>query len=124
VVFAWHIIVGLIVFGLGLWLADVIAKMILGANITQKRLVAMLARVAIAALALAIALRQMGLANEIINLAFGLMLGAIAVAVAISFGIGGRDLAKLQLEKWYKAVNETPDVAVALEEPTAEEPKA
>ena len=124
VIFAWHIIVGLIVFGLGLWLADVIAKMILGANIAQKRLVAMLARVAIAALALAIALRQMGLANEIINLAFGLMLGAIAVAVAISFGIGGRDLAKLQLEKWYKTVNETPEEAVTLEAPAAEEPKA
>ena len=80
VVFAWHIIVGLIVFGLGLWLADVIAKMVMESNLNQKRLVAMLARVAIVALSLAIALRQMGLANEIINLAFGLLLGAIAVA--------------------------------------------
>jgi hypothetical protein len=33
------------------------------------------------------ALRQMGLANEIINLAFGLLLGAIAVAVALAFGL-------------------------------------
>jgi hypothetical protein len=123
VVFAWHIIVGLIVFGLGLWLADVIAKMVMETNVDQKRLVAMLARVAIVALALAIALRQMGLANEIINLAFGLLLGAIAVAVAIAFGIGGRDLAKYQLDKWYKAVNETPEVPAALAEPTAEEPK-
>ena len=121
--FAWHIIVGLIVFGLGLWLADVIAKMVMESNLNQKRLVAMLARVAIVALSLAIALRQMGLANEIINLAFGLLLGAIAVAVAIAFGIGGRDLAKYQLDKWYKAVNETPESPVALEEPAAEEPK-
>jgi hypothetical protein len=120
VVFAWHIIIGLIVFGLGLWLADVIAKMIMESNLNQRRLVAMLARVAIVALALAIALRQMGLANEIINLAFGLLLGAIAVAVAVAFGIGGRDLAKLQLEKWYKAVNEAP---TAPADPSAEEPK-
>ena len=35
----------------------------------------------------------MRLAEEIINLGFGLLLGAIAVAVAIAFGIGGRDLA-------------------------------
>ena len=123
VVFAWHIIVGLIVFGLGLWLADVIAKMVMESNLNQKRLVAMLARVAIVALSLAIALRQMGLANEIINLAFGLLLGAIAVAAAIAFGIGGRDLAKYQLDKWYKAVNETPEAPVALKEPAAEEPK-
>jgi hypothetical protein len=120
VVFAWHIIIGLIVFGLGLWLADVIAKMVMESNVNQKRLVAMLARVAIVALSLAIALRQMGLANEIINLAFGLLLGAIAVAVAIAFGIGGRDLAKYQLDKWYKSVNETP---AALEELTAKGPK-
>lgn len=105
-VFAWHIIMGLIIFALGLWLADVIARVILNTNITQKRLVATLARVAIAALALAIGLRQMGLANEIINLAFGLILGAIAVAIAVAFGIGGHELAKYQLVKWYKAVNE------------------
>jgi hypothetical protein len=34
------------------------------------------------------ALRQMGLANEIVNMAFGLLLRAIAVAVALAFGLG------------------------------------
>jgi hypothetical protein len=48
-------------------------------------------------LAGAMALRQMGLANEIINLTFGLLLGAIAVAVAIAFGLGGRDIAAREL---------------------------
>jgi hypothetical protein len=38
--------------------------------------------------------------NEIIPLAFGLLLGAIAVAVAIAFGIGGRDLAAEMLSGW------------------------
>jgi hypothetical protein len=42
----------------------------------------------------AIGLRFMGLADDIINLAFGLILGAIAVALALSFGLGGRDAAK------------------------------
>jgi hypothetical protein len=42
----------------------------------------------------------MGLANEIITLAFGLLLGAIAVAVAIAFGIGGRALAAETLSGW------------------------
>jgi len=40
------------------------------------------------------ALLQMGLAKEIVILAFGLAFGAIAVASAIAFGIGGRDAAK------------------------------
>ena len=39
------------------------------------------------------ALQQMGMANEIISLAFGLVPGAVAVAAAIAFGIGGRDIA-------------------------------
>ena len=59
----------------------------------------MTSRVAILVLAGAMALKQMGLADSIINLAFGLILGAIAVAAAIAFGIGGRDLAREQLEK-------------------------
>jgi hypothetical protein len=33
-------------------------------------------------------------------MAFGLILGAVAVAVAIAFGIGGRDLASKKLNEW------------------------
>ncbi len=61
---------------------------------------AVVARVAILMLAGAIGLRAMGLANEIINLAFGLVLGALAVAAAIAFGIGGRQVAARKLEQW------------------------
>jgi hypothetical protein len=58
------------------------------------------ARIAILVLAGSIAIRYMGLANEIVNLAFGLTLGAVAVAVAIAFGIGGRNVAARKLEEW------------------------
>ena len=46
----------------------------------------------------------MGLANEIINLTFGLLLGAVAVAVAIAFGLGVRDVAARQLAAWTEAI--------------------
>lgn len=42
----------------------------------------------------------MGFANEIINLAFGLLIGAIAVAAALTFGLGGREVAGQQLRRW------------------------
>jgi hypothetical protein len=45
-------------------------------------------------------LRAMGIADDIVNLAFGLTLGAIAVAVALSFGLGGREAAGRQMEHW------------------------
>ena len=49
------------------------------------------------------ALQQMGVATDIVNLAFGLLLGAIAVAIAIAFGLGGRDVAGDQLREWLGA---------------------
>ena len=48
-------------------------------------------------------LQQMGVATDIVNLAFGLLLGAISVAIAIAFGLGGRDLAAEQMREWLNA---------------------
>ena len=45
-------------------------------------------------------LRAMGLADDIVNLAFGLTLGAIAVAFALSFGLGGREAAGEHMQHW------------------------
>jgi len=40
----------------------------------------------------------MGIANEIVTLAFGLTLGSVAVAVALAFGLGGREAGGRQME--------------------------
>jgi hypothetical protein len=97
---AGHIALGLVIFGLGLYLANLAAKTVASTGSPQGWLLAMMARVAILILTGAMALRQMGLANEIISLAFGLILGALAVAAALAFGIGGRDIAGRYLKKW------------------------
>jgi hypothetical protein len=49
--------------------------------------------VSIILLAGAMALTQMGLANEIITAAFTILLGAAGVAFALAFGLGGRETA-------------------------------
>ena len=36
-------------------------------------------------------LRQIGVANDIVNLAFGAMMGCLGIAVAVAFGWGGRN---------------------------------
>ncbi|MBD0364430.1 MAG: hypothetical protein ICV55_16965, partial [Coleofasciculus sp. C3-bin4] len=41
-----------------------------------------------------------GIASDIVNLAFGLLLGAIAVAIALAFGLGARDIAAGQVREW------------------------
>ena len=53
-----------------------------------------IARIAIIGLVLAMGLKAMGLADNIVNMAFGFTLGSIAVAIALAFGFGGRDAAK------------------------------
>ena len=75
--------------------------MIRGTGGTQNtEILATAARIAIIVFAAALALRQMGIAESIVNLAFGLLLGAVAVAAAIAFGIGGREVARDLLERW------------------------
>ena len=101
--FAGQVILGLIVFAIGLYLANLAAKTIKASGATQAGMLALAARVSILALAGAMALREMGLANEIIDLAFGLLLGAVAVAAALAFGLGGRETASRELEEWVKS---------------------
>jgi hypothetical protein len=102
--FAGQVILGLIIFAIGLYLANLAAKTVQASGMAQAGFLALAARVSILVLAGAMALRQMGLANEIINLAFGLLLGAIAVAVALAFGLGGRELAARELEEWRQSI--------------------
>ena len=62
--------------------------------------VANIARIAILGLVLAMGLRAMGLADNIVNMAFGFTIGAVAIALAIAFGLGGRDAARVVSNNW------------------------
>jgi hypothetical protein len=104
IVFVSHVIVGLIVFGIGLFLANLVSKTIKTTDAANASIFALVAKIAILVLVGAMALRQMGLANEIINLAFGLILGALALALAIAFGVGGREVAAQELQDWIKSI--------------------
>lgn len=103
-VFGSKILLALAIFALGLYLANLVAATIKSRSAEQGVLLAALARGAILVLFTAMALRHVGVANEIITSAFTLLLGAIAVAVALAFGLGGREVAAKQVEKWFKAV--------------------
>jgi len=98
--FAGHILMGAAIFGLGLLLAQIVVKGIRSSDSPSAPRLAMVARIVILALAGAMALRQTGLADDIVNLAFGLTLAAAAVAFALAFGLGGREIAARTLEDW------------------------
>ncbi|MBD2450653.1 mechanosensitive ion channel [Nostoc sp. FACHB-152] len=95
-----RIIAGLIVFAVGLFLANLAFNLISSSGDHQARILAQIARIAIITLVSAMALQQIGVASDIVNLAFGLLLGAIAVAIALAFGLGSRDIAREQVKEW------------------------
>ena len=64
----------------------------------DNKFMASMARIATLGLFLAMALKTIGIGEDIVDLAFGLTLGSVAVAVALSFGLGGREAAGKQME--------------------------
>jgi len=63
-----------------------------------------IARIAILGLVLAMGLKAMGLADNIVSMAFGFTLGSVAVAAALAFGLGGRDAAKSIADEWARKI--------------------
>ncbi|MEG4285550.1 mechanosensitive ion channel [Microcoleus sp. A006_D1] len=100
VLVAGRVLSGLVVFAIGLYLANLAFSLIASSGTRQARLLGQTARIAIIAFVGALALQQMGIGSDIVNLAFGLLLGAIAVGIALAFGLGGREIAADELRGW------------------------
>ncbi|MEH2373608.1 mechanosensitive ion channel [Nostoc sp.] len=100
VVIFGRILAGLVIFAIGLFLANLAFNIITSSGERQAQILGQIARIAIIALVSAMALQQIGVASDIVNLAFGLLLGAIAVAIALAFGLGGREIAREQVQEW------------------------
>ena len=100
VLVAGRVLAGLVVFAIGLYLANLAFSLIASSGTRQARLLGQTARIAIIAFVSALALQQMGIGSDIVNLAFGLLLGAIAVGIALAFGLGGREIAADELRGW------------------------
>lgn len=89
-------VTGAIAFGVVILLiGNFISRLIYNAVIRSEKnnFIASVIRYATLGLFLGISLRSMGIANEIVELAFGLTLGSFAVVIALSYGLGGREAA-------------------------------
>lgn len=96
-----QLFIGLVIFAIALYLARLAADTILASGGGQAQLLASVAQVSILVLGGAMALQQMGFAEDIIKLAFGIVFGALAVAIAIAFGWGGKDVAGQIIQQFY-----------------------
>ncbi len=98
--FGGDVLLGSVILVVGFWLANLAYEAMDKASGANTKGLARIGRFAILGLVLALGLRAMGIADDIVNLAFGLTLGSVAVAVALSFGLGGREAAGKLTEQW------------------------
>jgi len=96
------VITGKIVFGLVILIIGNFIASLAKSTISNNKVVASIVYFALLGLFLAMGLRSMGIADDIVNLAFGLTLGAAAVAFALAFGLGGREAAGKEMADWFK----------------------
>lgn len=98
IAFGANILLGVAIFIIGFWLANLVGTIVQRGGYTYSLWLANVVRVLIIGLVIAMGLRAMGIADSIVNLAFGLTLGAVAVAFALAFGMGGREPAQRLLD--------------------------
>ncbi len=98
--FGTQVLVGLVILGLGIYLANMAAGFVRDSGVEGADKLAIVARVAIIIFAGAMGLERMGLSTSIVNVAFSSLLGGLGIAAAIAFGWGGRDAAKRILDRY------------------------
>jgi len=97
--FAGRLVLGAIVFLVGMMLANLAAEFVRN-NGVESQIFVFVVRIAVLFFAGVAALTTAGIGGSAALLAFGIVLGAFAAAFAIAFGLGGRNFAERKLEEW------------------------
>jgi len=105
--FVPRVLLAMLVLALGflvgnvIWRATLLASV--NAGLPAARLLSGTLRLLVLAIAVVMALEQLGLATTVVLTAFAITFGALMLGLAIAFGLGGRDAAKYWLEQHFKA---------------------
>jgi len=115
VAFLPNVVVALVVLLVGALLANFVANLVRGASgsahVGDPGLLSTLARSAVLVFAALIALDQLQIAPTIINTLWTALIGSVAVAAALAFGLGGQGVARQMVEAWYAKRGEVADKA-------------
>lgn len=104
------VIAAILILAVGFWLANM-AERLVGSVLVdgagQPSILRYVAKYAILGLAFFMAISQLGVAPMIVNTAFLLILGAVALAFGLAFGLGGRETAARYLKKAEERIDQT-----------------
>lgn len=99
-----NVVAAIIVLVLGFLLGDLLSAVVRtaasNAGLKNSEGLGKLALYAIVFFSGAIGLIQLGIGEKIVTAAFGIAFGATALALALAFGLGGRDVAAEYLKRW------------------------
>jgi mechanosensitive ion channel-like protein len=105
VLFIPNLIVALLVLMVGALVARFVGDLVRGSasemGFGNPNMLASISRVAILAFAVIVAVNQVGIAAAIVNTLFMAIVFALALAVGLAFGLGGRDTAAQVWQRWY-----------------------
>ncbi len=98
-----NVFVAILILFLGTLAATFVADIVRGAtsnaNVGNPNVFAAIARYAIIAFVVIVALEQLNIGSALLNILFTAVLGAAALAFGLSFGLGGRDAAQRLIER-------------------------
>ena len=106
IAYLWKVILAMIILALGLYFANLAKKAIVSTETTNANMLGSLARIAIIIFSFTMGLRELGIADDIVNMAFGFTLGAIAIAAALAFGLGSREAAGREVERFIASMRD------------------
>lgn len=105
-----NVVVALVVLVIGGLAARALSNVVRGAageaGLSNANFLAKVATVVVWAFAVVVAVNQLGIATELVNTLFMAIVGALAVALGLAFGLGGRDTAGEIVQKWYAKAQE------------------
>ncbi|MGH7255798.1 MAG: mechanosensitive ion channel family protein [Nitrospirales bacterium] len=105
-----HLFTAALILVIGYLLSNFISQAVLitavNAGLPPARIVAAFTRWAVQLVAVAMALEQLGIAENIVVVGFGISFGGLVFALAIAFGLGARDLAKEFMERQFGRTKE------------------
>lgn len=102
IVLGGNVLLGVVIFMVGIYLANLASNVITTAGGEETSFLANIVRWAILIFVAGIALSQAGV--TLAENAITIILFAIGAAVALAFGLGGRDMAARQLESWFMSM--------------------
>ena len=99
------VIAAVVIVILGIVLGDFVSALITAStqNLDGGPTLARAGKGGVILLATFMALQELGVATDIVTTAFAIIFGALALALALAFGLGSRDLAGEVTRRWYES---------------------